>query len=139
MIRSITIEIPFRAGHRLIAPYKGKCNNVHGEGYTAIVELKSERIDQNGMVADFGKTKKKIKNWIDKNWDHAYIYTNRDEVGHYLAKKGFKTFNIGDSNPTAEIMAEELFYRIKMSLRIKSVSKVGIVESFRDSIAWYEQ
>jgi 6-pyruvoyltetrahydropterin/6-carboxytetrahydropterin synthase len=133
----IIIEIPFRAGHRLVAPYKGKCNNPHGEGYTAIIEFSSKVLDENGMLLDFGKTKKRIKEWIDENWDHAYIgkNTNEDEILWKIKNMNFKYFEM-NSNPTAENMSSHLFREIeKMKL---PVSKVLIVESFRDSIASYE-
>jgi len=132
----ISIEIPFRAGHRLIEPYAGKCNNVHGEGYTAIIELQSEHLDINGMVVDFGEIKGKIREWINENWDHTYIHHQDDKIGQLLKEQGMKTFSFA-FNPTAEKMAEFLFDWIKVNL-ITTISKVGIVESFRDSIAYYE-
>lgn len=134
-MHKIQIEVQFRAGHRLIEPYKGKCNNVHGEGYTAIIEFESRALNKDGMVIDFGKAKSKIKEWIDENWDHAYLYKERDEVGEWLSYKRYKTFFF-DENPTAEYMAQYLYDEIKiMNL---PVIGVGIVESFRDSIAYYD-
>jgi 6-pyruvoyl tetrahydropterin synthase/QueD family protein len=137
-MNSIEVRINFRAGHRLIEPYKGKCNNVHGEGYTAICVFESEGLDKCDMVLDFGTTKKKIKEWIDTNWDHAYIYNDGDELGYYLKKYGMKTYSLGAHNPTAEYMAKYLFAAIYTFLGLKNIKKVGIVESFEDSIAWYE-
>ena len=134
----VEVRINFRAGHRLIEPYVGKCNNVHGEGYSAICIFRTDILDKNDMVLDFGIIKKKIKEWIDTNWDHAYIHSDKDEVGEYLKEKGFKTYNLGDHNPTAEYMAKYLFAAIYTFVGIKRIKKVGIVESFEDSIAWYE-
>lgn len=134
---SIKIEIRFRAGHRLMPPYKGKCNNPHGEGYTAIVEFESNKLDENGMVFDFGTIKKQIKAWIDVHWDHAFISQQNDKVIQFLDREGFKVYYM-NSNPTAEKMAECLYDVIKGSISDK-VSRVGIVESFEDSIAYYEE
>ena len=138
----ITIEVQFRAAHRLLEPYKGKCNNLHGEGYTAIIELVSTKLDENGMVVDFGKAKKNIKEWINENWDHAYICKDiyKDDIGFICKDKGFRYFELR-KNPTAENMAEHLFYTIKSRIALpdSKVSKVGIVESFRDSIGWYQE
>jgi len=130
----IIIEIPFRAGHRLLPPYKGKCNNVHGEGYTAIIEFTSDKLDENGMVLDFGKIKKQVKEWIDENWDHTYICHYKDSIAQILMNEHMRVFTM-DNNPTAENMAKYLFTKMEA---IGNVTKVGIVESFRDSIAWYE-
>ena len=133
----IEIKINFRSGHRLIEPYKGKCNNPHGEGYTAMIFFEKETLDNCGMVFDFGDIKRKIKEWINEKWDHAYIHNTNDEVGKYLCKKGFKTFDLGNQNPTAENMAYWLYKLIK-AMKYPIV-KVGIIESFEDSIAWYKK
>lgn len=135
---TIRVEIRFRAGHRLLPPYQGHCNNVHGEGYTAIIEFESNILDENGMVFDFGQVKKKIKEWIDVNWDHTYIFNEDDEIGYYLYDQGMRVFNIGKQNPTAENMSEYLYNIIKFNITNK-VKKVGIIESFEDSIAYYEE
>jgi 6-pyruvoyltetrahydropterin/6-carboxytetrahydropterin synthase len=134
---SVKVELRFRSGHRLLPPYKGHCNNPHGEGYTAILIFEKNKLDENGMVFDFGTIKRQIKNWIDENWDHAYIYNKKDEVGEYLNKKGFKTFKL-DTNPTAEHMAKYLYKIVKKNIS-KNIKQVGIIESFEDSIAYYSE
>lgn len=133
----IQIEIQFRAGHRLIAPYEGKCNNMHGEGYTAIIEFQKEELDKNGMVFDFGNIKGMIKEWINEHWDHAYLCNSNDKIGELLEKEEMRTYVFLNENPTAENMARCLYDIIKTQIEV-SVSKVGIVESFKDSIAYYE-
>ena len=95
MAYEIQIKIPFRAGHRLISPYVGKCNNIHGEGFTTICVFKRPNLDQCGMVFDFGSIKRKIKEWIDIHLDHAYIHCTRDEMGGILSEYGMKTYDIG--------------------------------------------
>jgi 6-pyruvoyltetrahydropterin/6-carboxytetrahydropterin synthase len=138
MTYKIKIEINFRAGHRLLPPYEGKCNNVHGEGYTAIIEFYNDYLDDNGMVLDFGEIKKNIKKFIDENWDHSYMHHEKDIIGKILKENCMKTYNMGDKNPTAENIAFELFMFIKHNVNQK-VSSVGIVESFKDSVAYYEE
>jgi len=134
---NIRIEVRFRAGHRLLPPYNGKCNNVHGEGYTAIVEFERGFLDENGMVFDFGSIKTKVKNWIDENWDHRYICSKEDGLGDVLEDYNQKVFRL-ESNPTAENMAKYLYDLIKLSIT-PLVKRVGIIESFEDSIAYYEE
>jgi len=131
----IEVKVQFRYGHRLLAPYEGLCNNVHGEGGTAICFLEGDSLDKNGMLLDFKKAKSKIKEWVDNNWDHAYLHHKDDEIGIYLRDQGFKIFEF-QTNPTAENMAKYLFDILRnMALPVK---KVGIVESFTNSVAWYE-
>ena len=131
----IKIEIKFRAGHRLLPPYIGKCNNPHGEGYTAIFEFEQEMLNECDMIEDFGVVKRMIKEWIDLYLDHAYICNEKDEVGIYLKEKGFKVFKM-KGNPTAENIANLIYTSIKPLF--SNLKRVGIVESFEDSVAWYE-
>jgi len=133
---SIEIRVQFRAGHRLMPPYKGKCNNPHGEGYTAIFIFERALLDKNGMVLDFGVVKKFIQDWIDINYDHSYMHHTDDEVGHFLCSKGFKTWCML-CNPTAENIAFELF--TTMDEIYPTLEKVGVIESFEDSIAWFQR
>ena len=135
-MHKIEIKLKFRSGHRLMPPYIGKCNNPHGEGYTAICFFEG-RLDEKGMVIDFGEAKTKIKEWLDNNWDHAYLHKYDDEVGVWLYNNKYKTFSL-PYNPTAENMSGFLFNVIFNQLKLK-VCKVGIIESFEDSIAWYEK
>lgn len=132
----VEIRVQFRAGHRLMPPYEGKCNNPHGEGYTAIFLFESKSLDKNGMVYDFGVVKRDLKKWIDDNLDHSYIHHMNDKVGSYLAKNGHKTYSMS-VNPTAENIAAELF-RHTIQIYSKLII-VGIIESFDDSIAWYSK
>ena len=132
----IEVRVSFRSAHRLLPPYKGHCNHVHGEYYTAIFVFGSKTLDTNGMVFDFGTVKKMLKTWIDEHLDHAYICNKKDDVGVYLEDKGFRVYKI-DSNPTAENLAQLLF-NLCIKLNIPAV-KVGVVESSPDSIAWYEK
>lgn len=132
----VEIRLRFRYGHRLLPPYEGKCNNVHGEGGTLIFIFETNELDENDMVIDFGVIKKILQNFVNDNLDHAYLYKTGDEVGEYLKNKGFKIFEMSNQ-PTAENIAR-LMYDVAYLLEHK-IKKVGCVESFEDSIAWYEK
>lgn len=132
----IEVKVHFRYGHRLLHPYVGKCNNVHGEGGTAIFIFETNKLDENGMVADFGDIKNKLKKWIDDNLDHAYIHHVADKIGDYLRQHDFKTFVMTEGNPTAELLAK-LLYRVAYDVHT-GIKRVGVVESFSDSVAWYQ-
>jgi len=136
---SLKVKISFRAGHRLLPPYQGKCNNVHGEYFTGVFFLGAQRLDNNGMVLDFGEVKKKLKNWIDKNLDHAYIHHEDDEVAQTLLYLKLKTFSMGKKNPTSENIAKLLFDKANELLGYNRVRilEVGVVESSESSVAYY--
>lgn len=135
---ALQVKIRFRAGHRLIEPYSGKCNNPHGEAFTAIFSLQERELDECGMLIDFGVVKKRLKEHIDFIFDHAYICHKDDEVGQYLASKGFKVVSL-PANPTAENLAKQLFLECEHLCKPAQLVKVGIVESFEDSIAFYSE
>lgn len=135
MAYQIEVKVRFRAGHRLLHPYVGKCNNPHGEGYTLICILEKNELDDKGLVLDFGEVKKSIQALVDNKFDHAYMYNKKDDLGKIFKSKGFKVFEM-EGNPTAENMAKMIFeYIVKI---FPSLIKVGVVESFDDSIAWYK-
>ena len=70
--------------HNLKLDYESKCSNLHGHNWIVTVYMKSETLDQNGMVMDFTHIKKKIHDKLD----HQYIN------------------DVVDFNPTAENMAK---------------------------------
>lgn len=132
----IEIRVRFRYGHRLMPPYEGKCTNVHGEAGTLILIFEGNELDENGMLLDFGKVKKVIQDLVVEKLDHAYIYKAGDEVGKFLKKMDLKVVEM-NCNPTAENIAE-IVYNI-VSMYYPQIKKVGCIESFEDSIAWYEK
>lgn len=70
--------------HNLKLDYESKCSNLHGHNWIVTVYMKSETLDQNGMVMDFTHIKKEIHDKLD----HQYLN------------------DIVDFNPTAENMAK---------------------------------
>lgn len=138
-MHQIEIKVRFRAGHRLMEPYKGKCNNPHGEGYTAILIFESDKLDMNGMVLDFGEAKRFVQGIVDTYYDHSFMFNSKDWRGDLInvfKKQDYKIYTMS-GNPTAENIASDLYWRVKGAY--PQLKKVGIVESFDDSIAWYEE
>ena len=123
------IELIFDAGHRLLK-YKGKCESPHGHTFKAEVMLSSEKIDQMGFVVDFVELREKVGQWVDDNWDHAFLVNGRDD--ELLQALGLlkekRVFVFQDENPTAEVMAKYLYDHIH-KMYGDLVSKVRIWES----------
>ena len=132
----VEVRVNFRYGHRLLPPYVGKCTQVHGEGGILILIFESNKLDENGMVLDFGVVKKDVKLFVDTKLDHTYLYKKGDEVGEFLKEKGYNIFEM-EGNPTAENIAKIVYDAI--SKIYPQLKKVGSIESFEDSIAWYEK
>lgn len=58
-----TLEIS--AAHRLDLPYESPCANLHGHNWRVKVFLRSETLNDEGMVMDFKQIKEKIKSRLD--------------------------------------------------------------------------
>jgi 6-pyruvoyltetrahydropterin/6-carboxytetrahydropterin synthase len=103
----VTREIDFCYGHRLLN-YDGKCRHLHGHNGRAVITIEGERLDDRGMVLDFGDIKRLVSTWIDDNLDHRMILCRRDPVVPILQQMGEPLYLL-DENPTAENIAKLIF------------------------------
>jgi 6-pyruvoyltetrahydropterin/6-carboxytetrahydropterin synthase len=97
----------FDAAHRLIG-YPGDCSNVHGHTWKVEVAVETTELDQLGMGIDF----KMLKKYLDEvlsEFDHAVLMKQDDTL--LTDVSGKKVFL--KSNPTAEVIASEIFGRMK--------------------------
>lgn len=104
-------RLEISGAHRLSLEYDSKCSNLHGHNWIIDVYMKSEELDNNGMVFDFTHIKQDI---VDK-LDHKYLN------------------DIFDFNPTAENIAEWICKRLG-----DKCYKVTVQES-EGNIAEYER
>jgi 6-pyruvoyltetrahydropterin/6-carboxytetrahydropterin synthase len=105
----VTREIHFCYGHRLLN-YEGKCRYLHGHNGKALITLRSEALDQRGMVVDFSEIKRSVSVWIDEVFDHRMILHREDPAVPLLRQIGEPVF-LMDTNPTAENIARLIFER----------------------------
>ena len=82
---SISVEAEFSAAHKL-NNYKGKCEALHGHNWRVQLFVASQRLDKDGLVFDFIKLKKHLKEAL-KKLDHKML----NEIDYF--KK---------NNPTSE-------------------------------------
>ena len=110
----IKIEISFASGHRLLE-HNGKCIFPHGHTYKAEIWMGSEGLDRLGFVVDFRELKHRVNGWIEDNWDHAFLANGRDSelLAALGSVKGSRVFVFPDENPSAEVMARELYQRVE--------------------------
>lgn len=104
------VAITFDAGHRLLN-YRGKCASPHGHTFTAEVLVGGRDLDDLGLVVDFGDVKGPLKHWIDEQWDHGFLLNDRDGalIEAFAAVPEAKLYLFRDANPSAEVMARELY------------------------------
>lgn len=70
------------------------CSRLHGHNYEAVVTLAADELDAVGFVVDY-RALGAIKAWIDDHLDHRHL----NDVS-----------TLAGANPTAEFLAESLFY-----------------------------
>jgi len=73
----ITKIFRFEMAHALWN-YEGKCKNIHGHSYILHVTLSGKPVNdmgnpEDGMLMDFGKLKKLIKQSVTDEFDHAFV------------------------------------------------------------------
>jgi 6-pyruvoyltetrahydropterin/6-carboxytetrahydropterin synthase len=105
-------------GHRL-SKHKGLCKNIHGHNLKIEVELKSDSLNENDMVLDFHDLKL-IVNDLLKVFDHTTILNivDKDNI-EFFKKQDYRTQTISSigQDPTAEVFAEHLYFKLSEDLR----------------------
>lgn len=103
----IVKSVSFCYGHRLLN-YVGPCQHLHGHNAKVDVHLCSEKLDERGMVMDFGDVKHVVKTWIDEHLDHTLLLCRDDPLIPVFDREEEKYF-LMDENPTAENIAKLIF------------------------------
>jgi 6-pyruvoyltetrahydropterin/6-carboxytetrahydropterin synthase len=113
----------FAAAHRLENFY-GKCEALHGHNWKVEVFLTGNRLDDAGLLMDFGVVKAKTREVLEEI-DHKYL--------NELA--AFK-----DQNPSSENLARFLFERLSAVLNRDGVQvrRVNVWESDTSCAAYYQ-
>ena len=78
-------DIPFAHRQPL---HEGACSKIHGHNWSITIEFEAKTLDSNGFVVDFGKLKY-LKEFIDKQLDHACLFAEDDTVIQALADSDF--------------------------------------------------
>lgn len=102
--------------------YEGKCKNLHGHTWKIEVILKKESLDGLGMVADFAKLKKDLKDFLE-HLDHTTL--NDMDI--------FKS-----GNPTAENIAKYIYQGFSKVVAPLSVKSTTVWESDCACATYYE-
>ncbi|HYW78077.1 MAG TPA: 6-carboxytetrahydropterin synthase [Thermoguttaceae bacterium] len=100
----VTRELDFCYGHRLLN-YAGKCRHLHGHNARVLITIEANRLNEQGMVLDFGDIKRAVQGWIDENLDHKMILSRDDPMVPTFEQRDEPLYVI-DTNPTAENLAK---------------------------------
>lgn len=98
-------EYPF--AHRQHT-HKGHCRFVHGHNWRFKVKLKSEVLDENGFVYDFGQFKQ-LKEWFTEMFDHTLIINEDDPmIDFFKENEKYKDCKLWDLRIVPSGSAENL-------------------------------
>jgi len=122
----VSVQIEFDYAHRL-SHHKGKCCNIHGHRGLAIITVEAKELGKDDLVIDFKDIKSPVTNWLNEHWDHALLLNSQDPFLNVFEQLKIRLYVFENSEPTAEIMAKELF-SVCCSLNIP-VTQVSIKES----------
>lgn len=127
-------EIHFSYAHRL-PDHPGKCARLHGHNGRVVIEVSSEKLNNQGMVRDFYEIKETLGRWLDETLDHRTLLSEKDPLAAVLQKAGEKPVLMKEP-PTAEAMAKLIFDEAR---RLKlPVTQVSLWET-PTSCAVYEE
>lgn len=132
-------------GHR-VPNHKGKCKNPHGHRYIFEVSvdgnlIKKKGDSSEGMIIDFSDLKKVMIDYIDRPYDHSFMFYYEDKLGEFWRKfKGQLKIHYVDFIPTVENIAKHVFKILKEPLeknRIK-LKSLRVWETPTCSAIYYE-
>lgn len=116
MNATIFKDFQFEAAHRLPhVPAGHKCGRLHGHSFMVRLELTSKVNPQTGWVVDFGDISKAFK-FLWQQLDHQYL----NKI-------------VGLENPTSEVIACWIWYKIKpilpnlSSIIVKETCNTGCI------------
>ena len=122
----IRVETEFAAAH-FLKDYHGKCENLHGHNYTVFAHAKGNKLDEGGMLLDFGELKSTLRE-VCKTLDH----TNLND----LQENGIFVFS---QNPSAERIAQYIFNKLKEKLPDAPLYAVDVFETSTSRARYTEE
>lgn len=122
----LTVEVQFPAAHR-IPEHPGRCAQLHGHTYRALITVAGERLNAQGMLVDFADLKE-LCTRVLAPLDHAYL----NELPAFAG-----------TAPTAEAIARYIYQSTKAEIDSPSeegakVARVTVYES-ETSFATYRE
>jgi 6-pyruvoyltetrahydropterin/6-carboxytetrahydropterin synthase len=112
----LSVEVRFSAAHR-IEGHAGRCANLHGHNYRVVVTVAGRKLNDQGMVIDFGKLKEICRTATDP-LDHTYL----NDLPAFA-----------ETNPTAEALARHIHELVTCGLADAAPGDVRV-----DGVTVYE-
>lgn len=111
--------------------------SIHGHSYKVLVSLKSNCLDNAGMICDFGLMKGSIKQFID-SFDHCTVLWNKDDEEYINSIKKYSARWISlPFNPSAELLSRFILSAVNGILKSTNFeNNEGVVRAY--SVQYYE-
>ena len=111
---TVRLKHRFEYAHQLVDAYSKCCiDTIHGHSAVIEIFIRSEKLDNNGMVIDFGELKELVIQNIDLKYDHALIISAYEDVEYVKILREYnQKFILSNKNPTAEFLAQCLYQEI---------------------------
>lgn len=123
MMYEVSVEGGFAGAHNLKG-YEGLCEQLHGHNWKVACTLRSDKLDELGMVIDFKKVKAMLAEILNQ-FDHRYL-------------NDLEPFR--KENPTTENLARYIFKSLarKVPEGIQ-VARVTVWESAGSAVSYSEE
>ena len=124
-MHELTVEVQFSAAHQ-IKGHPGPCARLHGHNYAAAITISGDRLNDHGMLLDFGELKAICRDAIAP-LDHTFL----NELPAFA-----------DANPTAENLSRQVYQAVAAALAPSHVGlrvvRVTVRESETSSATYWE-
>ena len=148
-------QFKFEGSHIVRDCTSHRCSHsVHGHSYIVEIFLTSDKLDNGGMIVDFGLLKGPIGDLID-SFDHAFSIWNREDSKFLGYQKSWsERFIIMPASPSAENYSLMFLYIINKIIKntefnngegtveIHSVrvheTATGYAEAFKEDLKWID-
>ena len=132
-MQTCTRVLEFDAAHR-VPRHGGKCSTLHGHRYKVEITCEAPRLDEVGVVIDFGAVKAVVGGWIDQHLDHTTIVQATDAgllafCEHEAAALGKRPPFVMAAPPTAENLATLLLAQARQLLAPMNVVAARVWET----------
>ena len=141
----VTKKFHFEMAH-VLYEYDGLCRNIHGHTYnmevTLLGEIREEKgHPKDGMVIDFGKLKKLVKDKIVNVYDHSLVVSKiyADKNREHLLKTTERLI-VHDFQPTSENMCVYFAGVLQQELPENvSLYSIRLYETATSYAEWFAQ